>query len=186
MKNLFAYLLLFSVLGLTIVSCGDDEDPEIPNEEEVITTLIYTLTATNGNTVEMRFTDLDGDGGDAPVITGGTLSANSTYTGALRLLNESESPAENITEEIEEEDEEHQFFFQVSGGNITVTYNDQDEDNNPIGLSTTVTTGAAGASTLTVTLRHEPNKAGTGVSDGDITNAGGETDIEVTFDVTVQ
>ncbi|HBK71516.1 MAG TPA: type 1 periplasmic binding fold superfamily protein, partial [Flavobacteriaceae bacterium] len=35
-------------------------------------------------------------------------------------------------------------------------------------------------------LRHEPNKSASGVSDGDITNAGGETDIEVIFNITVQ
>ena len=38
----------------------------------------------------------------------------------------------------------------------------------------------------TITLRHEPAKTATGVSGGDITNAGGETDIEVVFDVTVE
>ena len=46
-----------------------------------------------------------------------------------------------------------------------------------------MTTGSMAnpSATMTVILRHEPNKAGAGVSDGDITNAGGETDIEVTF-----
>jgi len=34
---------------------------------------------------------------------------------------------------------------------------------------------------LRITLRHEPNKTAAGVQNGDITNAGGETDIEVTF-----
>ena len=186
MKNLLAYLLLLAIVSVSVVSCGSDEDPEIPNEEEVITTLVYTLTSSAGDVVEMRFTDLDGDGGDAPVITGGTLAANSSYAGALTLLNEAESPSENITEEIEEEDEEHQFFFASTSSDIQVAYADADADNNPIGLSTTLTTGAAGSATLTITLRHEPNKAGSGVSDGDITNAGGETDIEVSFPVTVQ
>ena len=37
-----------------------------------------------------------------------------------------------------------------------------------------------------MTLRHEPAKDASGVAAGDITNAGGETDIEVTFDVTVE
>ena len=34
---------------------------------------------------------------------------------------------------------------------------------------------------FTVTLRHEPDKSAQGVSAGDITNAGGETDIEVSL-----
>lgn len=171
---------------LAFSSC-EKEDPIVPNEEEVITTLVYTLTPQGGGTaVEFRFTDLDGDGGDAPVITNGTLDTNTVYSGSLTLLNEAETPAENITEEIEEEDEEHQLFYTLAGANASVVYADADADGNPIGLSTTFSTTTASTGTLVVTLRHEPNKGATGVSGGDITNAGGETDIEVTFDVTIQ
>ena len=35
-------------------------------------------------------------------------------------------------------------------------------------------------------LRHEPDKSAAGVSSGDITNAGGETDIEVSFNVIIE
>ena len=43
-----------------------------------------------------------------------------------------------------------------------------------------LSTGEASSGTLTLTLRHEPNKPNSGLAD-----AGGETDIEVTFDVAV-
>lgn len=183
LKYLFILNILFGVLFLN--SCKDD-DPVEENDEEVITTLTYTLTPTTGDAVTLSFSDLDGDGGNDPVITGGTLQANMTYTGALDLKNESETPAESITEEIEEEDLEHQFFFTVAGANLTVAYGDQDANGNPLGLATTLTTGDASTGTLQVVLRHEPDKSATGVSTGDITNAGGETDIEVTFDITIQ
>jgi hypothetical protein len=164
-----------------------EKTPDIANDEEVITTLKYTLTPSGGGAaVVLTFTDLDGDGGNAPVIVGGTLAANETYTGAIELLNESVTPAENVTEEIEEEDEEHQFFFATTISGLTIAYTDQDADGNPIGLASTLTTGAAGTGDVTITLRHEPSKSATGVSGGDITNAGGETDIEVTFPVDVQ
>jgi hypothetical protein len=184
--NLVIFSLLAVVIGLS--SCKKDEDDVvIPNEEEVITTLKYTLVPNGGGqTVELSFQDLDGDGGNAPVITGGVLEANTTYTGTLTLLNEQESPAESITEEIQEEDEDHQFFFQTNITGLTVAYTDQDADGNPLGLQSTITTTNAGNGTLTVTLRHEPNKSANGVASGDITNAGGETDIEVAFNVTVQ
>ncbi|WP_291723915.1 hypothetical protein [Bernardetia sp.] len=176
---LFASLFVFS-------SCEKD-DPEIANEEELITTLTYTLTPVNGgDAVILSFKDLDGDGGNAPIITtSSALRANTTYNGTLDLLNEAESPAENITEEIAEEDDEHQFFFQANGANITVEYTDTD-GTNPVGLETRVTTGEASSGTLTVILRHEPAKDAAGVANGDITNAGGETDIEVSFNVTVE
>lgn len=186
MNNFKILFIALTAIALLTTSCGDD-DPDIPVEPEVITTLNYTLTG-GGSTVTLSFQDLDGDGGNTPTITGGTLAANTTYLGSIELLNESNpDDIENITEEIEEEDEEHQFFFQTTG-DISVAYDseDVDADGNPVGLQNTLATGAAGAGTVTVILRHEPNKGGEGVADGDITNAGGETDIEVTFDVTVQ
>ncbi len=181
MKKLM-YLLLPVVL---FIACDPDPIDEGP-DEEIITTLLYTLTPTTGDPVVLSFSDIDGESGNDPIISGGTLSANTTYSGSLELLNESESPAEDITEEIAEEDEEHQFFFATTIADLTVAYADQDEDGNPIGLSTTVTTGATSAGTVTITLRHQPNKGGESVSDGDITNAGGETDIEVEFPITVE
>ncbi len=183
-RNLsLAMLLIFSMV---FIAC-DKDDPEIPNEEELITTVRYTLTSvTGGSDVVLTFVDLDGDDGNEPVITGGTLEANTIYSGRLELLNEAESPAEDITEEISEEDEEHQFFFSTTVTGLSVTYGDQDENAQPVGLATSVTTGAAGSGTLTVILRHEPMKSAAGVAEGDITNAGGETDIQVTFPIDVQ
>lgn len=177
---------LFLVASLVLTSC-DKDDPDIPNEEELITTLNYTLTPDGGgDVITLSFQDLDGDGSGAPVVSVGTMEANQTYTGQLDLLNESESPAESITEEIREEDDEHQFFFESTVTGLSVAYTDMDDDGNPVGLSTTLTTGDAGSGNLTITLRHEPVKTATNVSSGDITNAGGETDIEVTFAVEVQ
>lgn len=186
-----AYFFFVLLLGSLIFfsGCDDDDDNQLlPNEEEVITTLTYTLTpSTGGAPVVFTFRDLDGDGGNAPVITNGTLQSGVTYTAALSILNETETPAENITEEIEEEDDEHQFFFAVGSGlNLTVNYADQDADGNPLGLATTAVAGDASSGNLTITLRHEPNKTAEGVSSGNIANAGGETDIEVTFAVTIQ
>ena len=105
----------------------------------------------------------------------------------MELLNETESPAENVTTEIQEEALDHQFFFQSSISNLNIAYNDVDANGNPIGLSSTLSTDSVAASgTITITLRHEPNKSANGVSGGDITNAGGETDIEVVFPIDVQ
>jgi len=188
MKKLKTVITTVLLVTFVLSSCKKKkDDPIIPNEEEVITSLNYTLSPNGGGTpVVLSFQDLDGDGGNAPIITGGTLDSNKTYTGSLVLLNEQENPAGDITAEILEEDEDHQFFFKTNIAGLTVAYSDQDEDGNPVGLQSTATTAGTGNGTVTVILRHEPNKSATGVVNGDITNAGGETDIEVTFNVTVQ
>jgi hypothetical protein len=133
----------------------------------------------------LNYQDLDGDGGNAPVLSLDTLLANTTYSGSIRLFNESETPAEELTAEVFDEAEEHQFFFSASG-NSSFAYVDQDNNGFPVGLAFELVTGEAGSEILSVTLRHQPDKGASGVSDGDITNAGGETDIEVLFDVIIE
>ena len=182
-------LLFFSSIFVLLFasSCKDDEIPDVPVQPELITTLTYTLTPEGGgDAVVLSFQDLDDDGPIVPVIQNGTLQNNVTYNGELTFLNESIDPIENITEEVEAEDEEHQVFFAPNNDFLAVVYDDIDSENNPVGLSSKLTTSQTGTTDLTITLRHEPNKAGENVSAGDITNAGGETDIEVTFNVEIE
>lgn len=183
----------YALVAATIITAckKDKDDPVAPtppvNEEELITTLRLHLHSAGGAEHKiLEFVDADGDGGNAPVITADPLSIDSIYTVTIEVLNESESPAEDITEEIEEESDVHQFFFEVSGANATVAYTDADDNGLPIGLNTLWTIGAASNGTVVVTLRHEPDKTAPGVSGGDITNAGGETDIEVTFPLVIE
>ncbi|RED45866.1 type 1 periplasmic binding fold superfamily protein [Seonamhaeicola aphaedonensis] len=187
MKNLKIILILSMLIG-SFISCDNDDTPTPIVEEEVITTMTITLSPVGGGSdVIMQTRDTDGDGPNPPVVTDPVnLTANTTYNGSIELLNELETPAVNITEEVEEEDEEHQFFFVSTNSIATFSYSDMDGNGNPIGLSFTLTTGAAGTGTVTVTLIHEPMKSASGVSSGDITNAGGEEDIAQTFNVVVQ
>ena len=178
--------ITFLVMILALSACGTD-DPEPVNEEELITTVRVTLSNAAMLDVVATFTDLDGPGGDAPVIVNPTLAANTTYSVSVEFLNEQDSPAEDITEEVAEEADEHQVFVVPGTGlNLTYTYSDQDVNGDPIGLAGTVTTTGASTGNLTVTLIHEPNKAAANVSSGDPTNAGGETDVTVTFSATIQ
>ncbi|MEX0312763.1 MAG: type 1 periplasmic binding fold superfamily protein [Allomuricauda sp.] len=193
------FLSLALITGLFAVSCSsDDNDPEEVNEEEVITTMTITLSPQGGGTdIVLESKDEDGDDGpEDPVITvSGNLAANTTYNGSVALLNETETPAEDVNEEIEGEAAEHQFFFVVGGGlNATTAYDDEESDyvsaetgtnfttDNPVGIEFTLTTTDASTGTLTVTLRHEPKKP----NDGTLADAGGETDITQTFNLTVE
>ena len=163
----------FKIIPLVIFAMGlfscEPNEPVDPNEEELITTFNVNLEA-NGQSLTLNYQDLDGDGGNDPVITMDTLSANTTYSGSITLFNESVTPTEEITPEVFDEAEEHQFFFS-SNGSSSFTYKDQDNNNNPLGLSFELTTGNAASEILTFVLRHEPIKSNPGVSSGDITNA---------------
>ncbi|WP_396142344.1 type 1 periplasmic binding fold superfamily protein [Flavobacterium sp.] len=186
MKNLkLIALLVIPVLFST--ACDNDDAPV--NEEEVITTVRVTLVG-GGQTIILESRDLDGDGPNAPVLTpigGATLVAGTTYTGTTTFLNELESPAEDITVEVQEEGVEHQVFYQLQSTLGTITYNPTDVDVNgkPIGLKFTLVAGSVGNGNLTVTLRHDLNKSGAGVASGNIANAGGSTDAAVSFPVLV-
>lgn len=184
MKNLKLTSLL--LLTITFFSCSNDDSSAPINEEEVITTINVTLV--NGsNTITLQSKDLDGDGPNAPVITvSDDLATNTTYLGSVKFLNELENPAEDITEEVEEEGVDHQLFYQLTNSLGTFSYADLDNNGKPIGLEFTLTTNNVGTGTLTITLRHQPNKSNPNVSNGDITNAGGNTDAEVSFPLTIQ
>ena len=111
MKNLkFLTIAFLSILSFN--ACSDDDDvlPTPINDEEVITTVNVTLTPMGGGTVvTLQKQDLDGDGPDAPTFSiSGDLIAGTTYNGSIELLNETENPAEDITEEVEDESNDHQ------------------------------------------------------------------------------
>jgi hypothetical protein len=82
---------------------------------------------------------------------------------------------------------DHQFFFQPTPGSLFTYFNYLDTDINgiAIGLIFKTKTGPSETDNLTITLRHKPDKSGLNVSNGDITNAAGETDVEVTFPIII-
>ncbi|MBK7797949.1 MAG: type 1 periplasmic binding fold superfamily protein [Saprospiraceae bacterium] len=188
MKNYISiksYILISLFIFTT--ACTDNGEGD---EQELITTLIYSLNQIGPSTdsVLMTFRDLDGDGGNSPVITvSGPLKANTAYQATLKLLNESVTPSVDITEDIRTEGTSHQFFFSKNGTlNIANSYTDTDANGKPVGISSALIASGPSSGKLIITLRHEPNKTAAGVSNGDITNAGGETDIEVSFDVEIK
>jgi len=196
-KLIFRTFLAFFGLCTLLSSCRNKDSHE--DEQEVITTLRLTFTKTNAtgtpivgvSPIVATWKDADGTGPNAPNVDNIALSANSFYTIELTVLNELANPAQDITAEIRNEGTKHQFFFQKSAGLTSlgnIQYADQDTAGKPIGLTTKIaTTAMAGTGTLKIILRHDLNKNGANVSTGDITNAGGETDIETTpaFNLTI-
>ena len=199
MKNIFKLnYLLYAVLTLFIfTACEEDEAaPEEENEMEVFTDVKLVFTPTGGGAaVEAAAQDPDGAGVQELQVLGAiNLAANTSYTLTMVIENCLESPCELMNEEIEEEDDEHQFFFAftndaftspVGNGNLDnasdpINYNDSDGNGNSLGLNTSWTTGSASTGTFTVQLQHQPDvkTATSGSTDGD-------TDFALTFNLNI-
>lgn len=186
-KNLiYRYIALGWLLSVSFISCTKD-DPVIPNEGELITTikLQFTDSATS-NQYLIKFNDPDGDGGESPIIQMDTLPANTHLHLSLGIYNEVENPAVNLTEEIVSEGIAHQFFFHTELPGFSIAYADADSLGNPIGIENEVITGQPGEGNIRIILRHQPDKHAPGVSNGDESNAGGETDIELVLPLYVR
>ncbi len=172
-------LVLFTV----VFAACDSTDPEDegPGEEELITRVVLTLTG-GGQTVTATANDPDGDGTNFQIDTI-NLTAGTTYTGSFGIFDDING--EDITEEIEEEAEEHQLFFTVGGGasgRVTVTITDQDDNGFPDGLNFTMAVSAGGAvsGTLRVIQGHYDDAPKDGVTLSD------ESDYDITFPVDIQ
>ncbi len=187
------FLSLFVGATMLLISC-DNDDPDPVNEEELITTLIVKLTPENPDldVVTLEFYDEDGDGPIAPVYTytpsgnAAQLKKEAIYNAEIELLNESETPIEDVTEEIEEEADEHLFCFTANAGALAIVYADEEADyitggsDTAVGLKSTWRVGATtGTGTVQIVLRHQPGTK-TGACPGP-----GDSDIEVTFNVAI-
>lgn len=197
MKKLnFNILLLLLSASVLIFSSCESNDPEDENEGELITDVTLKFTEVDpaqgfiGTPFEVQASDPDGlELGNNPTIETINLEIGKTYLLELSLFNRIEN--EDITEEIEEEADEHQFFFLgsafVGSPVLTYIYDDEDGDGNPIGLRGFVTVASVPSfnnAQFRLILRHDLNKSFVGANNPNFENfveAGGETDLDITF-----
>ncbi|TNE88731.1 MAG: hypothetical protein EP330_13725 [Deltaproteobacteria bacterium] len=190
------------LLAAMLAACTDTTTPVDTNEGELITTVELTFAPVGGGE-DLVFTWGDPENDGDPAIDAIQLSDGVDYTLSVRFLDELASPAEDITEEVADEADEHQVFFTgdaVSGpassaaGVLVHRYADTDMNGLPIGLDNEIDTDGTGTGTLTVTLRHLPPEgnaivkveglAETVASEG-FGGIGGDSDASVDFPVEV-
>ena len=176
--------------GLILVGCKkDEEDPHHEHDHEVFTDvkLIFTNTEDSKDVVEATAQDSDGEGvKQLEVKSAINLDTNKSYTLTFEIMNNLESPGEDVGAEIKEEDDEHQMFFSFDEGSFSnpegngnidkasdpVDYQDEDDNGYPVGLKTLWETSSTPLlkGTFTVRLLHQPGvkTATSSVADGDV------------------
>jgi hypothetical protein len=191
------------LVAFTGLRC-DDNNPEKEDTPELITKVTLTFTPQGGgDPVIVTATDDDLDGPNDIEVDGTIiLSKETTYILTILLTNELAEPSGNdynISDEIEEEGDEHMFFFAwtegifsnpAGNGNIdnrsdAVRYeggtNALDEDGLPLGLTTTWTTANVTSSgEFQIILKHQP---GSKTNTSGVTT--GETDLDITFSISL-
>lgn len=184
-KFLFKTMLCLALVS-SFTSCSDDDDPAPVNEEELITnlTLTFTNTTNPGDVVLMSSVAPDGleDGLSTETIIG-SFTPGATYALTIGLLNESESPAEDVLNgDIIPEADEHFFVYAVNGLNLTMTRDASDidgPDGSKLGVNTTWIAGASSFGNLQIRLIHEPSTVDDSDEFGSAT--GGSEDFNITF-----
>ncbi len=193
-------IMALAITALAFLNGCNNDDPEPENVPELITKATLTFTPVGGGTtVTVSATDPDGEGVKDIVVDGPiNLVKSKSYTLSVELINGLASPSDpeyNITEEVEEEGDEHMFFYAwtnnvfsdpAGNGNVDsrtddVNYNDQDDNGLPLGLNTSWTTIDTPASgTFRILLKHQPS-----VKSATSSAADGETDLDLTFTISV-
>lgn len=188
MKNYIKILATISAVVIMFNACKKEEQTVAPPdpENEVITTvkLVATNVADAADVVTAQWKDLTPNDGN-PDLTQATLTLkkDAVYNVAVSFLDETKTPADDITLEITDRANYHLICYTPATGlNVTVVRTDHD-NNTPqleLGLKTTFTTGAASTGNMQVALHHQPSgKNGTDCGIG-------STDAQVDFSVTVQ
>jgi hypothetical protein len=187
MKQKLTRTFLAMILGSTLfTACKKDEIEE--NDNEVITTMKLTFVPVGGGSSQtFQFRDADGPGGAAPTQDQIILAPSKTYNVTIQLLNETVSPPDDITLEVEAESEAHRFYYEpIAGSNITIAGLNNDPNGVPLGTTSIWSTGAVATGKVTVTLRHFPGTPPGKEKSDPVDSPKSTTDIEVVFDSKIQ
>lgn len=170
--------VLLATTGLFFTACNNDDDDGTAQEN--ITTIQVHLTGA-GLDQEFEWNDLDGVGGNNPVIDTIVVPAmTGDILSHIHVYDRSKTPEVDITDEIEAESGAHLLTYAVAGANLNIAYDDADDNGKPLGIKTIWTNTGASTGTLRIILYHEPSNK------DNLSDPGGETDFDVTFPVVVQ
>ncbi len=146
-------LTIITITTILVFSSCKKDDPKKPvetNSQEVLTTVLLTgYNIDDSLNAKYQFSykweDLDGDGGNSPIIDTIALDSGIRYNCKVLILDKTKSPIETVSDEIEKEKNAHQFFYTPSTnlvGKFSTEVLDFDDNNPklPVGLEFNVLT----------------------------------------------
>ncbi len=186
--------IVFTTAIFSFSSCKKD-DPKKPvdtNPQEVLTTILikgYNLNDSSNSKYQFsyKWEDLDGDGANAPIIDSLILDTGIVYNCEILIIDKTKIPFDTVSNEIEEEKNEHQFFYAPNTnliGKFSTEILDFDDNNPklPVGLKIKISTKSNQnyalplIGSLNIVLSHYDGVAKS-------TSKSDESDIDVNFPV---
>ncbi len=172
------------MLALVVSACGDSTTAP-GGEQELITRVTLTFTPTGGGAPIVTYIDdPDGAGPLPPTAQVGALNmpAGTEFTGRVKFENRLVNPPEDITEEVEEEADEHRVFYLITGTGLTLNTTDVDGAGRTVGVRFAGQAApAASTGTVRVVLCHYGDTA----KPAQASSCTADTDIDVTFNYTI-
>lgn len=189
MEKIIAVRTIFALGMLAFIfnGCTEEENPALPpadDDHAPPTTMIVVFKEIGkSDSTKSLVRDTTVVKGKPMVDDTLRVVSGKMYDGYIMLWNESVSPAEDATHEIEEEKNEHLFVFTATGdavGRLTVSGLEKDDNGHEFGLTFTASVGGSGAAAggLRIQLRHYGTSSKTGTTY--------DTDIDQTFPVLLQ
>jgi len=181
-------LFILCALGSLTACLNDDHIPKQVNESEVITHVKLIFTQQDGTQSNYIYIDpkYRTENYQDPVIK---LQTSTPYKVEVEFWDYSNpDDIENVTEEILDEKDDHFITYQFYQTDISLTRLDTEEATDvngvQIGLTTAWETSLPAKGAVQVTLIHQPEVKETHPASGN--HVGGETDVEVTFDLEIE
>ncbi|MEO9476637.1 MAG: hypothetical protein ABJG41_13935 [Cyclobacteriaceae bacterium] len=186
--------LLFAVFLLFLISCKDNDTPEVAAIElKSITDVVLVFKDSNGGKIETVAINSGSEGtSDFVVADTVLLKSNEYYRMIVEIVNVAEQ--RSFIEVVVDAAIEHMFFYSWTegvfnspsgNGNIDsrsdpLNYEDFDYLDRPLGLTTSWTTGAVGVGEFRVVLKNQR-----GLKSTTSTVADGITDMDITFPIKI-
>lgn len=176
-------ILLAALVLSSIVSCKKTATPADENEHESVNKIEFLFSRTGGSTTSFITEDPDGDGGNPPSrIDTIKLVAGATYTLDVKTYNLVNGVAKDITSTISSQASSHELFFIPTGVTLTITKNDKDRNNFPVGLNSTWVVGSAATGSIRFKVMHKP----AGIKGPSDAPTVGHSDIDLNIPVKLQ